>query len=441
MATILRPFTVIGLLAVLAGQANTAQAGPLMDAFNEVLTNEPSLARIETNLDRQIARRDIAQSAFKPQINLRLNENRIEQDTLGRTSEFDGQNYQLTASQSLYNAEAANLVDREEALIQESSHRLQNAQEVMALTLTERYFAVLNAKSRRQVLTTLVDNLRSRLLHADALVRAGQMSQLERVRIESRLAERRSELSNIERQIRETEAALNQLSNGLDPTPTAARQNTQPKWPDLRANEALQAHAIQNNSELLALQQRVEAETRGLQAVDSRRRPMLSFELGYADSNIGSNNRQVSDTQTTIYGVTLSLPIYRGGLVSSQRDEQTALIRSAEFDYETAVRELRRRIQTSIATFETAKIGFDIENERVRAHQRAVTVLADALDQGAVSQSEYLDALDSLANAQITRDDLLFAGLNGWLAAKIDSGTFSIDDLDRIDSVLAAFID
>ena len=433
-------FQIALLLSLILGSP-AVDAGPLRDAFADVLDSEPSLARIESNRDRQIARHDIAKSQLRPQAEMRLNENRIEQETLGNTSKFDGQNYQLTATQTLFNGEALAQVDREGALIDESSLRLQGAKDAMALTLTERYFTVLRAQSRQQVLKSLVDNLRIRMVQANALVQAGKMSQLERVRIESRLAERRSELTAVQQQVREARAALNQLAPDWRPNRNRFDGNlSPPQWPPLLDADALATAARGANVELLGLQRRIEAEKLGLKAVERRRLPVLQFEMSYEDSNVGSNNRQISETVTTVYGIKLSIPLYRGGSLASQQDEQNALVRGAEHDYRVAERELLRRIETALAQFESAQAAFDVENDRVIAQQQAVEVLGRALEQSAISQAEYLDALDNLANAQIARDELLFAGLSGWLSAQIDSGRFTADDLARIDDALRHYV-
>lgn len=422
------------------GFASSAMAGPLHESYQRVLTDEPAVVRALAELDRQRAREAMAGSRLLPQLDLQMSESRIEQNTLGSSTEFDGQTHRLTASQALVDAEGWARRTRETALVEESGYRNASIRDNLALSLVERYFGVIRARSRRDVLLDLVSHLETRLAQASALVKAGQLSVLDQVRVESRLAERQSELASSERGLAEALAALNQLDPQWRPEVATAPTAISMQWPALPDQDTLIATAIEINPELLGLEARIRAEDAGLDAVSRRRIPTIRIEASYEDSNIGSNNRQISNTETTIFGLSLSMPLYRGGGLGHEKDEQTALLRAIEMDYQAARRALERRIASAVAQFRQGRVGLDVENAYVAAQLRAERVLEQALEKGAVSQSEYLDALDAVANARISRDEVLFSGLTGWLSARVAAGMFDADDLSEIDTALADFL-
>lgn len=198
-------------------------------------------------------------------------------------------------------------------------------------------------------------------------------------------------------------------------------------------------HFDRNTNLVVASQSLIDAESMPLTAVERRRLPKLGLSATHERSDVGSNNRQIADTTTTIVGLTLTMPLYSGGLVAAERNEKASLVAQLESDREVTRRFLLRSLEEAVAQFTNSKEGAFSEIENVRGQVMAVDVLTQAFDRGAISQTELLDSYDSLANAKISRDRVILSGLLNWLAVRTLSGQFEPEDLTLIDSIVAQY--
>ena len=429
------------VMGALLGISALADAETLGQSYQRVLETHPAVIRSTLEVDRQRARTDLSMSAFKPQLELSFSENRIDQETLSAQSEFDGQSNRANVSQSLIDLAGLQGLKREQQLTESVSTRVLNVKARLAQQLTERYVRLLGAQSRQNAISELVQSLQSRLAQATAMQQRGQLSRLDVLRVQSRLAERKAELSSAQSQVDRALAALLELDPEITIANVASPDTTRIDWPVVNERSALVDAMYQLHPELQALSQQIDAEMFGLQAVERRRWPRLSLTASYEQSNIGSNNRQISDTDTTVYGLTLSWPLYRGGALSAEKTEQAAVVNQLETDHLATGRFLKRSLDEAIAQFENGRRAAAVESENVEGQRQAVDVLTQAYDRGAVSQSELLDALDNLASARISRDQAILDGLIGWISIRVLSGQFQPSDLDFVDAVAAQFRD
>ena len=125
--------------------------------------------------------------------------------------------------------------------------------------------------------------------------------------------------------------------------------------------------------------------------------------------------------------------------MGAEQAEQAARVGQLETDREATKRFLVRSLDEAIARFANARSAATAEAENVRGQLESVNVLEQAYERGAVSQSELLDALDNLANAKISRDQVILNGLLGWVTVRVLSGQFQPSDLSQVDAVAAQY--
>lgn len=415
------------------------QAGPLSDAYSRALNNHPSIERGAFEVERQVARTEIASSVLKPQLEISMLENQIEQRASESITDFDGSTQRAVASQTLVDFESFARLRREQLLVDSTSFSLASVEQNLAFELTERYLNVVSSQSRLNAIEELVSGLEKRLVQAATMQQQGQLSRLDLIRVETRLSQRRAELASTRGEVEGAIAALMEVDPGFQIASVQSPDVTEVNWAPLAGRVELIDLMLDVNPAIQAIQAEVRAEYEGLEATGRRRLPKLTLNASYEDSNVGSNNRQITDTATTVIGVTLSMPLYRGGALSAERREQASVVSRLESDLEAQRRFLIRSLDEAIARFDSARVALPTENENVRGQADAVDVLEQALNRGAISQAELLDAFDNLANAKISRDQVAFNGLLGWLRVRVLTGQFSSADFERIESVVAQY--
>lgn len=431
-------YAVMGALLALVPSVH-AQPNDLQTAYLRVVETHPAVTRSEFEIARQSARVDIAASVLKPQFELSATENRVEQETLASESSFNGQTHRATASQAIVDLERWENLKREQTLVNSLAMSLENVKERLALQLTERYVNVIRAQSRLNAIDELVESLEKRRSQAIEMNRLGQLSRLDLLRVQSRLAERRAEYSDAKSAVDTARAALLEIDPEIKVDGAVSPQAVRVDWPDVLDRSTLLGSMLNNHPEVAALEKQIEAEQFGLRAIERRRLPRLGLSASYEESNIGSNNRQISDTNTTVFALTLTVPLYRGGALGAEQAEQAARVGQLETDREATKRFLVRSLDEAIARFANARSAATAEAENVRGQLESVNVLEQAYERGAVSQSELLDALDNLANAKISRDQVILNGLLGWVTVRVLSGQFQPSDLSQVDAVAAQY--
>lgn len=201
-----------------------------------------------------------------------------------------------------------------------SEQELVNVRQRRRLDIMERFFDVILAdmafnRDNEAMAVAFVEYDRVRDRHE-----LGQRSDFDLMQAEAAYqASRRQRYfsQNRQREVRARLAiALNrpdQLSSRLVPPELPALQRALPTV------EKLQARALAQNPQLLALQNRVDAAAERLAAARAGRRPYLDAEAG-----VGKFARDLGSTNTWEAGVSLKIPLYQGGAVSAAVAEARA---------------------------------------------------------------------------------------------------------------------
>ena len=425
----------------LLGMVLPAWSGELAESYARVLAAEPTIDGARNRVERQRAREDIVGSGLRPQISAQASENQIQERDPFSSQSFQGSRHGVSLSQSLFDLETRARRDREGALTEAAESALILAEHDMALQLTQRFFQVQQARSRLKSLEALVRTLNLRREQARALAEAGQVSRLAIVRLDSRLAERQANLASAEAELQVAEASLLEIDPEFPLRDIIIGLDVSINWPSLRSLDAMIERAMQANPRSRQLQKQLDAEQLALKAIERRRFPVIQFGASFDERDINADNSAATKTETTVYGVSLQWPLYRGGRLTAELDEQGAVLQSVRIEQDQYQRRLRREISEIVSSYQTGQERVAAQVTYLNAQLDAERVLLAAYQQGAVSQSEYLDALDTLASARIARDNAIFLTVISWLRAHVVSGEFGSEHLVWIDALLADITD
>lgn len=115
---------------------------------------------------------------------------------------------------------------------------------------------------------------------------------------------------------------------------------------------------------------------------------------GTLDTGLGPAEESVSA------GVTLSMPIYQGGQLDSDRRRTNALVRVQETALEQAIRSTRAAVQSAFANYRSASASKRAVQQQIRASQIAYEGVSEEAQLGARTTLDVLDAEQDLLSAR-----------------------------------------
>lgn len=207
------------------------------------------------------------------------------------------------------------------------------------------------------------------------------------------------------------------------------------------------SRAREGNLNVAAARFNLQAAEKRLAATRAGHYPTLDLEAGYTDSEStgrttvqgqGTTANDFRETQSTNVQVTLNIPLFNGGRVSSQTSEA----RSRMLAQTSAVERLQRQAERETRD---AYMGVLSERSRVRALAQAVesseTALASTqagFEVGTRTTVDVLDARRSLFEAQTSYARSKYDFLLNKLRLRAAVGSLGAQDIQEINTLLGA---
>jgi outer membrane protein len=241
--------------------------------------------------------------------------------------------------------------------------------------------------------------------------------------------------NDVELRKRQLELVIGQPAPGLSPLgkrfkPEPPNPNNLERWVGLAAEGNLQVK-VSERSFTFATQE-IERNRAG-------HLPTLDAFASYTDSGSGSPNTQTglgSDTNTTVVGVQLAIPIYQGGAVSSR-------VREAIANQEKARQDLENARRTGELTARQAFLSVTSGLAQIQALEAALVSSESSLASTQLGQEvgvrTQVDVLNATQQVSQTRRDLAQARYTYILALlrlKSAAGTLTEADVVAVNSWL-----
>jgi len=409
----------------------------LEDFFTAAIGYSPQLKIAEEELNISSARKSAAKGLLLPQINANANRSDNKQQSLHQTQRFDGERYSLQLTQVLFNWEAF-LARSQASLIEDQQEARYFAQLSWLLTdVAEKYFDALQADDAYESISSELDAINNQLNQIQSYydLQLAQITDL--YEAQARLAAVQSEALELQNQRALSREALRSV------TGVAVGRLYQ-------LGESAQAPSVINNIEywveqarssnqlILASRFALEAANKGVSAKRGAYMPQVSFIAQQQDSNLGFDNSLINQTDSTYFGVNISIPLYAGG-------RNRAAVREAVSRYSIAESELRQ-IQLDVGE-NTRRAFLQVKSSELRtlAAERLVestvlsaTAMRQGFDLGTVSSVDVLNALRDQFSAERDLQQTRYEHIKYYLMLKRESGSLSADDLLEVGNWLVA---
>lgn len=429
----------------LAAEMPLATRSDLVTVYQEAALNNADLAAARADFQ---ARREIvpqARAGLLPNLSAAAgaSDTRSKVDTSAGnfTTSRSGLVYQASLSQPLFRADRWYQLQAAEAVSEQAALEFSATEQNLILRSAEAYFAVLRAQDNLAATKAEEAAFKRQMDQANERFDVGLSDKTDVLEAQAGFDTARANRITAQRLVEEAFQALTTLTNRdhgalegikhtlpiLPPTPNDAKA-----WVDT---------AAQQNLNLLASEYAVAAAEETLRQRKAGHAPTLDavaqYQRGDNDSlgftnNAASNVRYRSDAEQTSIGLQLNIPLYSGGLTSSQVRESYQRLNQTEQQREG----LRRQVVENTRNLHRA-VNTDVETVQARrqsiiSNQSALEATEIGYQVGTRNIVDVLDAQRQLYSSVRNYNDARYSYLINNLRLKQAAGTLAPSDLEAL---------
>jgi outer membrane protein len=437
-------FASVGL--VQAEEAPLSSKTDLVTVYQEAAKSNADIAAARADYQ---ARREVvpqARAGLLPNLSAGANygDTRTEVDTPSATSSRSGLVYQANLSQPLFRADRWFQLQAAEATSEQASLELSATEQNLILQSAETYFAVLRAQDTLASTKAEEAAFKRQLDQANERFDVGLSDKTDVLEAQAGFDTARANRLLAERAVDDAFEALVTLTNRdylavegivhtlpvLAPTPNDAKA-----WVDTAAaqNLNLQASLYAVTAAEENLRQRKAGHAPTLDAV-------ASYQQGDNDSlgftNSGGLPRYSGDVSQRSIGLQLNIPLYSGGLTSSQVREAYQRLGQTEQLRESLRRQVVQNTRNLFRAVNTDVETVQARRQSIISNQSALEATEIGYQVGTRNIVDVLDAQRQLYSAVRNYNDARYDYILNNLRLKQAAGTLSPADLEALGSFL-----
>lgn len=434
---------------LLLGCWQNSQAEDLIEVYELALQNDPQLQIAEANYLAAVQALPQAKSGRLPQILFNAGGNRRESDSNRPANPADpnsgeiGDNtvdtlgYSVNLTQSLYDAEVAGNVRSAEATTAAELARLESVRQAVAIRVAEAYFAILAAHDNVDFAYAERTAIGRQLEQAQKRFEVGLIAitdvQEARARFDSSEAQAILAENLLENSYQAlvvitgdtSVRSLSRLERDIDlslPNPPNAEE-----WVDL---------ALNNNRDLIAAQQDLNAARYERDKRNRRGYPTVDLFATYEDNDIDDENLGDYDQDDLTVGIELEIPLYTGGRISAEQAEAEAQLVAAQ---NNTLLQSRLATQRSRIAYLDVVSGISQVNalaQTLESSNVALEATQAGFEVGTRTSIDVLVSLRETFRAERDYASSRYEYLLNKLRLKQAAGTLQVDDLIEVNRLL-----
>jgi outer membrane protein len=430
-----------------AEQAPLSTKTDLVTVYQEAAANNADLAAARADYEARSEVVPQARAGLLPNLSAgaNLSDTRTQVDSPSTTSSRSGTVYQANLSQPLFRADRWFQLQAAKASNEQAVLELSATEQNLILQSAEAYFAVLRAQDNLASTKAEEAAFKRQLDQANERFDVGLSDKTDVLEAQAGFDTARANRIIALRQVEDAFQALTTLTNRdfsalegiehslpiLAPTPNDAKA-----WVDTAAaqNLNLQASNYAVDAAEETLRQRKSGHAPTLDAVASYQKGD-NDSLGFSN-NAASINRFSGDVEQRSIGLQLNIPLYSGGLTSSQVRESYQRLNQTEQLRESLrrqvvqnTRNLHRAVNTDVETVQARK-------QSIISNQSALEATEIGYQVGTRNIVDVLDAQRELYSSVRNYNNARYDYILNNLRLKQAAGTLSPDDLSALEQYL-----
>ena len=426
---------------ILLAMSGAVKADSLSEIYGLAKQHDPELLEAAAQRDSAFEAINSTRSNLLPQIDLTAGY--VYQDTDRHEADGSSGNVNLGLVQSIYDRGSWISLNISEKTAREADARYAVTQQSVIYNITEAYFDVLSAKdnlrfvqSEKEALAKQLNQTEQRFAVGSAPITDVQDAQAQ---YDNVVAQEIQAQNSVENALEEVRAITGQPASNLSVL-DINRFST--SMPELSANDLVQK-ASNENLQILAGRIQKDIAKEQISLADSGHLPTISLTTGYEyTKNFDEPNNPVTgytqDDDENLFnvGVSIDLPVYSGGRVTSEGKQAQYQYVAASQDLESTYRDVEKNIRAINNNIRSA-IG------SIKAYEQSLVSAKSALEateQGfMVGTRTMVDVLDSTQNvyqAQKNLSDARYQYILSRVQLKQATGSLSEQDIFDVDAGL-----
>jgi outer membrane protein len=414
-------------------------ASDLLTVYKQALENDPTyqMARAQWLSDKEnIA---INRGTLLPQFDASANYGRYMDDLKGNDRNYYSQiDYTLALSQPIFNYSSWSKLQQAKAGVKSSAATYSNAAQDLIYRTSNAYLTILKnndilrfTTAQKNADASLLEQTKQRFKVGLATITDVQNAQATYDNDVSLEITAKNNLDVAKEQLREITGVYNKSFALLV-------KNLPLVTPNPNSVEKWVAAAEKQNYSLIAAEYNLEAARENIKVQAGNGMPVVNATGSYGSSDVtnGAKSANMTEGNTGMVGLNLTLPVFRGGTTLAQ-------IRQAQYGYQNASANLEYTHRAVVSQTSQAYLNVISGISSVKANKQAVISNQSALDSTKASYSvgvktivDVLVAESSLYQAQQNYAESQYSYLIQTLALKEQVGTLGFDDLKQINSWL-----
>jgi outer membrane protein len=435
--------------------ALAVEANDLLDTYRKALEQDTVLAAARHARDAAVEARPQALSAFLPQLtagaNVIRSRTRVEQQNVivldpsnppptqaNGVSTFwntaDG--YQVTLSQTLWSFEAWRRLKQSDAQVALAEATYRSAEQALILRVAQAYFGVLSAQDAVRTNSAERDANQRQLDQATKRFEVGLAAITDVQEAQAAFDLSAATLIGAERTLSNARRALGEITGGYAETAEGLVEEIPLPVPQPATVEPWLETASGKNFDLQIAELNAAVAGKAVDIAWARHYPTLNIDGSYGENdNTFIRNPNTARSQI---GLSVSVPIFSGGLTQSQVRQAAATHAQTLSQVEGSKRSTERQTRDAWQGVISGIAAVKANRQAVKSNQTALESSQVGLSVGTRTEVDVLNTLRNLYIAQRSYFQSRYDYLISVLTLKSQAGSLTEADLADIDRLLLA---
>jgi outer membrane protein len=426
------------ILALSVAFSPIAFGGNLSDAYRAAAAHDATYAAAQSAYRAAQERIPQARAGLLP--NIGLNANTRYNDVEGSlfSDEFNSNSWGVQAVQPIYRAQNFVSYGQAKVSVQQAEYQLKASEQGLILRTARAYIDVLAAQDNLAFTLAQKDAFAEQLASAKRNFEVGTATVVDTHEAQARYDLAFSQEITARNVLEIKRRALRNLTGREVNTLATLTPEPMPFAPEPANVDEWVSLSQQDNLDVRIRQQAKEIADKEIDRTRAGHHPTLDLTAGYTDASNQNFGTVQIDTKSTVIGLEFALPLYQGGLVSSQVREAVANQERVRQELEDALR--NAALQTRDAYYNVLSTQSQVKalEAALASSVKSLESTQVGLEVGVRTNIDVLNAQQQVTSAQKDLALARYLSLLALLDLKASAGTLTAADLEYIDGMLVA---
>jgi outer membrane protein len=430
-----RLFFLCGLALLAPG---LAPADDLVSIYNRALEADPEYqAAIEAHR-AAIEILPQRRAVLLPNLQLAgdVSRDRFDDRASDDTSYATNQTYSIQLRQTLFRRDQFTQLEQADSQVAQADALLAAARQDLILRVATRYFLVLGAQDNLDFVSADKEAIARTLEQAQQRFEVGLAAITDTLEAQARYDIAVSDEINAEKLLADAREALRELTGVPPESPEVLQEEIPLVVPEPADQEQWVSAAMEQSPLVLAASAAAEAAKREIQVQNSGHYPTLDMIADYSYRNNRFGGFQDLERNDSAIGLELRLPLYQGGLVSSQTRQSRYTYEQSREELEKQLRATERQTSDNYRGVLTGISRVNALKQAVASNEKAVEAAEAGFEVGTRTIVDVLDAQRELLRARRDHARSRYDYLLDTLRLKQAAGILEEPDLAMINAWL-----